>query len=390
MTATLRASFVSFLLFAFPVAAQSTRAEEIATRQAEKSTALGSETEGRAEQIIGRLALAGDPHGFYPFFASPFPGGGLSAGVGYQHHLPRGARTGVGLSWSIQNFKLVQGHFGLPLDRDNRFYVDLRGRWIDAPGVAFYGLGPDTSRIDRVDFGYRPSSAAASLTARPVRFLQLTAAYSLVDAATTDDSETLSRFTPDAAPGIGAALRYHVAFAGIALDTRPSPSYSDHGSLIRVDWSRFREREDKPYSFDRTEVELSQLVPLVGRHFVLAFRALGTTTQPIDGGTVPFMLAPHVGSGSTVRGFHNRRFQDRHRLLLNGEYRWQASRYLNMALFYDLGQVQPDTDRFRWKAFEKGWGIGARFHTPTASVLRLELARSREGWVVVAGANQPF
>lgn len=390
MTVILRASLLCFLLFAGPVHAQSTRAEAIANRQAEKSTNLGSETEGRAERFIGRIGLAGDPNGFYPFFASPFPGGGLAGGLGYQRHLPRGARTGVGVSWSVQNFKLVQGHFGTPLDRSNKFYVDLRGRWVDAPGVSFYGLGPDTTRNNRVDFGYRPSSAVASLTARPASFLQLTAAYTLLNAATTDDTETLARFTVREAPGIGADLGYHVAHAGVSLDTRTSPSYSEHGSLIRIEWARYREREDKPFSFDQTEVELSHLIPLVGRHFVLAFRALGTTTEPLDGDTLPFMLAPHIGSGSTLRGFQNRRFQDRHRLLLNSEYRWQASRYMNMALFYDLGQVQPDTDRFRWKAFEKGWGIGARFHTPTASVLRLELARSREGWVLVAGANQPF
>jgi hypothetical protein len=35
-------------------------------------------------------------------------------------------------------------------------------------------------------------------------------------------------------------------------------------------------------------------------------------------------------------------------------------------------------------------GIGARFHGPTFSVLRLELARSREGWKIVAGLSQPF
>jgi hemolysin activation/secretion protein len=105
---------------------------------------------------------------------------------------------------------------------------------------------------------------------------------------------------------------------------------------------------------------------------------------------VPFVLAPYVGSGSTVRGFRNRRFQDRHRLVLNGEYRWQASRYLVMALFYDAGQVAPEVEAFTWRQFRTAMGIGARFHGPTFSVLRLELARSREGWKIVAGLSQPF
>ena len=40
--------------------------------------------------------------------------------------------------------------------------------------------------------------------------------------------------------------------------------------------------------------------------------------------------------------------------------------------------------------FTTSWGIGARFHGPTFTALRLELARGREGWLIVAGANQPF
>lgn len=261
---------------------------------------------------------------------------------------------------------------------------------MDAPTVSFYGLGPDTSLDDRATFGYRPSSGSATITARPLSWAHVEGSYTLQSARTTDDDEVNARFPGSAAPGAGADLVYNVYGGAVALDTRPSSSYADHGSLIRADWRRFSARDDKPFSFDQTEVEVSQLVPLVGRHFVLAFRGLGTFTDPREGDTLPFMLAPHVGSGSTVRGFHNRRFQDRHRVLLNGEYRWQASRYLNMAIFYDAGQVQSDTDKFRWRAFETAWGIGARFHTPTVSVLRLEMARSREGWVLVAGASQPF
>jgi hypothetical protein len=40
--------------------------------------------------------------------------------------------------------------------------------------------------------------------------------------------------------------------------------------------------------------------------------------------------------------------------------------------------------------FVSAWGIGARFHGPTFTVLRLELARGREGWIIVAGGSQPF
>lgn len=370
--------------------AQSSRTEEIASQQTKKSGELAPEAESRAEQVLNRWTLNPDPAGFYPLFDSPFPGGGFSMGVGYQHHLPRGVRAGGGVAWTVANFKLVEGRLGVPLQRDNRLRVDVRGRWIDAPSVRFYGLGPESTTDDRTSYGYRPSNLMATATALPLSWFRLEGGYALQNAATTDDEEVEMRFPGEESPGLGQDLAYNVVGGSIAFDTRPSRSYSDHGSELRAEWRRYSERKDQPYSFDQTEVEATQLVPLVGRYFVLAFRGMVTVTDPHEGDTLPFMLAPHVGSGSTLRGFRNRRFQDRHRLVLNGEYRWQASRYLNMALFYDAGQVQPDTDRFRWRAFETAYGIGARFHTPTSNVLRLEIARSREGWVLVAGVNQPF
>ena len=51
-----------------------------------------------------------------------------------------------------------------------------------------------------------------------------------------------------------------------------------------------------------------QLVPLLREQFVLAARALMTITTPDSGHEVPVMLAPFLGSGSTLRGFANRRF----------------------------------------------------------------------------------
>ena len=75
------------------------------------------------------------------------------------------------------------------------------------------------------------------------------------------------------------------------------------------------------------------------------------------------MLAPFLGSGSTLRGFANRRFTDRNRMLLTGEYRWRPSRYLDMALFMDAGQVAADRRRLRSEANSMSPGASARAST---------------------------
>ena len=361
----------------------------IAAEQAAKAAELAPEGPGRVEQFLTRLRLGAAPEGFYPWFGSAFPGGGLTAGIGYQRHLPKGALAGVRAGWSVKNYKMIEGRAGIPLERDNRLRLDAAARWTDAPIVRFYGLGQDSDVDDLVRFGYRPVTAGAMMTAQPQRWMLLRAGYDRLLARTTEDGP-LRGFSLDETPGLNEDLSYNVFRAGVAVDTRPSPTYSDRGGFYRLDVARFAESADHPYSFDQTEVELSQLVPLVGRYFVLAFRALGTFTDTASGEQVPFVLMPYVGSSTTLRGFHNRRFQDRHRLALNGEYRWQPSRYLNMAVFYDAGQVAPEVDRFRLRDFTTSWGIGARFHGPSFTALRLELAHGREGWLLVASTGQPF
>jgi hypothetical protein len=135
---------------------------------------------------------------------------------------------------------------------------------------------------------------------------------------------------------------------------------------------------------------VQQLVPLMREQFVLAVRGLMTLTSTDSGQQVPLMLAPHLGSGRTLRAFRTRRFTDRNRVLLTGEYRWRPSRYLDMALFIDAGQVAGDLDQFRFPDFETNWGVGARFHGPRFTALRVEIARGREGLALVFAAGQVF
>lgn len=381
------------LSLAAPALAQNSRAEVIREEQAKKAAALAPEQANRAEAFVNRY-VAGvfgtERRGFYPWLDSVFPGGGFSFGLGYQRQLQGGIRAGGTVGWSIENYKMVEGRVGRTILDRERLDVDLTARWTDAPSVAFYGLGPDTQPGDRTTYDYEPGRVSLSARSRPLGWLRLEGGYDFLSAPTSGDAATLPGLSLDETPGFNEDLSFGITRASASVDLRTSPGYSDRGGLYQVTWRRYHELDDRPYSFSETEVSLSQLVPLVGRYFVLAFRALGTFTDPDEDARVPFMLAPHVGSGSTVRGFRNRRFQDRHRLVLNGEYRWQASRYLSMAVFLDAGQVAPYVDAFRWPEFQTGWGIGARFHGPTFSVLRLELARSREGWKIVASANQPF
>ena len=100
---------------------------------------------------------------------------------------------------------------------------------------------------------------------------------------------------------------------------------------------------------------------------------------------------PRLGSGSTLRAYTTGRFRDRHAMLMTGELRWFPNRLaLDMALFYDAGTVAPRLRGLTLDDMKTDYGIGVRFHSPTLTALRLELARGAEGARIVVRTSAAF
>ena len=371
--------------------AQSTRVEAIAQEQAKKAKILKPERAPEAEVIVKRItnSLGRLPEGPYPWFGSVFPGGWFAAGLGYAKTLPRGSRVNFVGGMSVKAYKLFGGEFSPRELIAGRLHTSVSLEWIDAPSVAFHGYGPDsTETIAR--YSYQPTTAKAAAAFRLMPWLKVNGGYNYLHALTNGGNEASPLFTPETAPGLNASLGYDVPNVGITLDTRPSPGYATRGVLARGTWSRYRERNGEPYSFKSAEYEAGVLIPILREQFGFMFRGLATIDTPDAGNRVPIALAPDVGSGTTVRGFSNRRFQDNARAVLNAEYRWRPSRYLDMAVFFDAGKVGPDWKSVRSGKYETGWGFGTRLHGPAFTVWRLEMAKTRNGWNLVVAASPPF
>lgn len=378
------------LSLAASAAAQSTRVDAIAQEQAEKSKQLGTEGPSDAEKIVRRVLLSpllngGD--GAYPWFGSIYGGTGMALGAGFLKRLENAAFFDVHAGISLNNSMLVRGTFATPELWRGILQVDASAQWMDARGVSFYGFGQDSELRARERFDYTPTEITGNVTLKPRRHVSMIGSYSLLDFSTARD---VRHFQEDEAPGLDRSLRYHVTRGTLTYDWRPAAGYSTRGGFHRVTLEHNYEARNRPYTFNAVEYEAVQLVPLVREQFVLAGRALMTMTTTADGHAVPIPMAPYLGSGSAVRGYANRRFTDRHRVLLSGEYRWRPSRYLDMALFVDAGQVAADRGDFDLGEFDSAWGIGARFHGPSFNALRVEIARGREGIRLVFAGSQPF
>ena len=378
------------LLAAATASAQDTRVGAIAEDQAEKAKQLGVEGPSEAERIIKQVLLSpllsgGD--GVYPWFGSVFGGSGMAAGAGYLKRLEKAAYFNIQTGMSINMSSVLRATFAAPELSHGMIQVDATGEWLSAKDVSYYGPGQDSSLEQRDAYDFHPKTIGGNVTFRPRRHLFLTGSYAYLDFNAVRETPI---FSETEAPGFDQDLDFHTVRGTIAFDWRPAAAYSTRGGMYRATFEQTDEAYDRPYSFQSQEYEVVQQVPLVKEQFVLAFRGLMTLTQPAPGDQIPVVLSPYLGSGSTLRGYANRRFTDHNRVLLTAEYRWRPSRYLDMAIFYDTGQVARDRHDFRSSLFDSAWGLGARFHGPNFNALRIEYARGREGFRLIFAGSQPF
>lgn len=376
----------AILAHAQQVAAQDSRAEEIARLQAEKATQLRPYEKSPGErglEIAQQIIIGGS--GVYPWLGSIYPGGLLGFGGGYRQLFGDTGAFNVLGGWSIKNYKVARADLRLPVFADRRVAITSHAVWLDAPSVAFYGIGIDSLRDNRTTYEFSPTTAGVAGTVRLADWLFVGGG---VDSLTIASGGPLLGF--ETAPGFGEDVRYTVGRASLGIDWRTSPGYSRRGGLYRVEWSDHRDRGDGRFGFQQTEAEVVQLLPLFRESSVLAFRGLVTTTETGAGETVPIFLLPSLGGGTTLRGYPSWRFRDRHRLLLSAEYRWAAAQVIDMALFADGGKVVGRRSDLGLSGLKTNVGIGIRLHGPSFTALRFDVARGREGWVLNLGGGAAF
>jgi outer membrane protein assembly factor BamA len=356
---------------AVPARAQETREAELAARRADKAAALQPYTPTTLERRLEAVGTLLNPaeSAFGLAMGSAFNGAGFAVGPAYRVRFGDTGAFDAKATMSVRRYSAADARLTLPRFGNDRVTVDLHGSWLDAPAVASYGLGSNTSRADRGDFAYRSVSAGVTGSFRVADGLVVSASLDGVRDSGSSVDEPLAIVSPS----------YRRTTARAQYDTRPSPGYARRGGLYRAEWSDFRQVDEGASSFRQVEAEVQRFVPVWRDNWVLAFRALATTTHAGAGESVPYFRLPSLGGVSTMRGFQNWRFRDRHRMLLTGEYRWAATSLMELALFVDAGKVAGRLSDLNLSRLQVTRGIGVRFHTPNATMARFEVARSAEG-----------
>lgn len=368
-----------------PAGEPTSREAEIVALQAEKARNLVPEGPNRIEQYIrraGPVIMGTQPSGFYPWFGNVFGGGWLAFGAGYRTTYADTGVLNVFSGYSLKNYRMVQADAHLPTFLDGKAHVALHGEYLYADKVSFYGLGNESEKDDRSTYTWEPTTFGATLNLRPVKFVYVGGGYTYQHANTRGgkrDPSIEDEYDDVTAPGIGQDLQYNVLSGYAAFDWRESPGYSSSGGLYRVEFRQYDARDGRPYSFDWTEAEVRQFIPILRGNWVLAFRGVVTLTDPKGGDEIPFFMMPTLGSSRDLRGYSNRRFRDTNRLLLQGEYRWRPSKFMDLVAFYDMGKVAERREDLDLDDLHNAYGFGVRLHGPTSTAVRVELAKSKDG-----------
>jgi hypothetical protein len=379
--------------------AQDGRAGLIASRQQEKSKNLQPETPGRYEKAIASVLEGGwfmnaSPHGLYPYFDSVYSGGGFTLGAGYRRYYGDASFAELRGLYSAKNYKKIEFHSVSPGHAGGLFDLEFLGGWTDATQIPYYGLGIDTTEDHATNFRIQRTYVRGGIKVKPSSwsYFRATSGYDrfLEMEGTGSDPTVGDLFDSSTAPALGVGPSYiHTEITAAAV-TAPSEGYARQGGVYKYTFQDFRNVHGDIDSFQLHRAEAVQHIPILRETWVLSLRGRLESTTGGDA-TVPYYLLPWLGSGSTLRGYGTGRFRDRNSLLFSGEWRWIPNRFfMDMALFYDAGTVAPSISDLGFDHMKQDYGVGIRFHGPTMTAFRFDVAHGSEGFHLILSASAPF
>ena len=280
----------------------------------------------------------------------------------------------------------------------SRFHADVQFLFDRDATVRFFGLGPDTRKVDETNLTLEVTGLYAifGVNLSPVARLSLGETVQRFDVL-RGGIPTLP-FTRDVfptLPGVDGAT-VHAQRIALAYDDRDSLSAPTEGLSLTLYAEASSELFGSGSDYVKSGVEAIYLYPLWNRRLILVARGL---VEAISADiNTPFEIRPTLGGATTLRGFSQNRFYGDARLLANLESRvkvfkmtvFGVSTEFEAAPFVDMGKVFSTTDQLVGSKFEVTPGIGLRGLAPPSVVGHIELGVSREGPAIFVGLDYPF
>ncbi len=379
-----------------------TRAGEIENARAQKEQNLSPPQDPALERAISGIEgswayrLLTSTEGLGIGFGEMVPGAGFSAGPRYTKTLLHGhLRVTSYVRGSTKRYYTggVQG--SLSNLWKNRVGVDFSADHYDYPQMPYYGPGPDSHRSGRSDYRLEKTETQIRPTLRPLRGLSLGAlgGFQAINVGPGTASEYISsdrQYGPDQAPGIEQQTNYLSGGGFVQFDWRDHPGDPTQGGKYRAEYTKFSDLDFGRYSFYRLNLDASEYIPLFNGKRVIALHGKTSLSDTSSSQQIPFYMQSTLGGPDDLRGYRAFRFYDDNSVLVQAEYRWEASQVLELALFADGGNVFHNWEQLNLRHLETDFGFGIRFKGDTGAHFRLDTGFSHEGFQIWFRVNNPF
>jgi hypothetical protein len=348
--------------------------------------------------LFGDSNGGADKSGFYPEFSNMHTGAGwLSIGPGYRQYLfdrRLFVDGSAAVSWHL--YKMVQGTIEAPSLAGDRVTVGVQGMWQDQTQVNYFGTGSDSRESDRSQYQIKTTDVVGYATLRAKEWLSVDGAFGWLRQPTLEPAD--GSFRPDLPstlilfaeePGVtGSQPDYLYSTVAVTADTRDYKNHPTSGGLYRVALTSYSDQDHRDFDFTEYQAEALQLVPVIGRRWVLAFRGWMVLTGVPDGHEVPIYLQPSIGGNNTLRSYRSYRFHDLNSLAANAESRWALFDHVDLAAFFDAGNVAGRASDLNLE--KTSYGVGLRLHTVRTTLARVDVANGAEGWRVLFRTTEPL
>ena len=311
----------------------------------------------------------------------------MSVGVGYRRtdiwHDRIGFRiTGRG---SVHGALMADLKLEIPNLRTENAFVDFYSKYEYSPQMDFYGKGRDSEKEDRTsyrleDFGF---DIDAGYAIRSKLRLGGTAGFYAVNPGfgkRSDVPVTQDVFSPEEAPGLESDTRFIRAGGFVQFDYRDNPRGPRLGGNYMLRARQYWEISSAEFDHLRVDFSGQQYFPYFNKTRVIALGVFVSATFNEDDQGVPVYLLPVLGGNDDLRGFERYRFHDDSSIYAIVEHRWHSFAGLDIALFFDVGQVAPRVKDFDIDDLRVDGGIGFRFKVHEAVIMRIDNAMSNEGY----------
>jgi len=324
--------------------------------------------------------------------------GWISLGPGYRKQFLDVAVVDVSAAVSWRLYRAAQARLEIPHLAHDRLSVGAQVTYQDLLQVNYFGLGNQSQQSDRSAYRFNNLNVLGVASARPSPRLSVKARIGWVprpDLSTATGraltvSNTMDKFSEISAPGITTESSFLHGDVSVAVDWRDHAGHPTHGGLYRATGAGYSDRSRTGHSFQRVEMEASQYVPLFTRQLILALRAWEVLSRTSSGQTIPFYMMPSLGGQNTLRGYYDYRFHDSDMQAFNAELRWSLFTHLDAAAFADAGKVASSVRALDFKNLRTSYGFGFRVHNAAATLVRLDVGHSGEGWHMFVKLSDAF